>query len=77
MQIRSRAADFNLLITGISTRVELDTKKQLSSRLIFMEEENYVLEEDLLLTKEVQSCKTFNVYLIVSIFVCVLLLNLS
>ena len=33
-----------------------------------MDEENYMLEEDLLLTKEVQSCKTFNVYLIVSIF---------
>ena len=43
--------------------------KQLSSRLKFIDEENFILEEDLLLTKEIQSCKNFDVYLIVSTYI--------
>ena len=30
-----------------------------------MDEDDYVLHEDLLLTKEIQSCKNYNVFLIV------------
>ena len=41
--------------------------KQMSSRLLFLKEEEASLVQDILLTKELQHCSTFDVYLIVSI----------
>ena len=46
----------------------LDTKKQLSSRLFFLSrEDDYEWSQNFVLTKEVPFCKTYDVYLIVSV----------
>ena len=48
-------------------RLELDTKKQLSSRMYFLKFEDYLINEELLLTKELETCRDYQVYLIVSL----------
>ena len=57
-----------VVCSGMSMKIELDTKKQLSSRMYFLKYEDYLINEDVLLTKEVQTCKNYQVYLIVSKF---------
>ena len=64
-------------------KLVLDTKKQLSSRLFFLSrEDDYEWTQNFVLTKEVPFCKTYDVYLIVSLIVCVtgaeiLIINVS
>merc|ERR1719367_1380311 len=49
----------------ISGKLMLDTKKQLSSRLFFLSrEDDYEWSQNVVLTKEVPFCKTYDVYLI-------------
>ena len=49
-------------------KLVLDTKKQLSSRLFFLDrEDDYEWTQNFVLTKEVPFCKTYDVYLIVSL----------
>lgn len=53
---------------AVSVKLELDTKKQLSSRMFFLSrEEESVWTQDLILTKEVPFCKSYDVYLIPNI----------
>ena len=52
----------------VSVKLVLDTKKQLSSRLFFLDrEDDYEWTQNFVLTKEVPFCKTYDVYLIVSL----------
>jgi len=49
----------------VSVKLVLDTKKQLSSRLFFLDrEDDYEWTQNFVLTKEVPFCKTYDVYLI-------------
>ena len=50
----------------VSVKLLLDTKKQLSSRLFFLDrEDDYEWTQNFVLTKEVPFCKTYDVYLVV------------
>ena len=55
------------IVLGITTRLELDTRKQLSGRMFFLNrEEESNMDLSLTLTREQQHCHTELVYLIVS-----------
>ena len=56
-----------MLFLAVSVKLELDTKKRMTSRMFFLlrEDESEWVQE-FILTKEVAFCKTFDVYLIVS-----------
>ena len=58
-------------------KVELDTQKQLSGRMFFLREEHHIIQADLLLTKEVQKCNNYTVYLIVSSHFLIPILDLT
>ena len=54
-------------LAAVSVKLELDTKKKLSSRMFFLSrEDESEWTQDFILTKEVPFCKSYDVYLIVS-----------
>ena len=57
------------LFADIATRLELDTRKQLSGRMFFLaREEDSTMDLTLTLTRDTHHCHTELLYLIVSIF---------
>ena len=54
-------------VLAVSVKLELDSKKRMSSRMFFLSrEEESEWTQEFILTKEVPFCKTYDVYLIVS-----------
>ncbi len=68
----------NCFVSGIVTRLELDTRKQLSGRMFFLSREDESnLDLALTLTREQQHCITELVYLIVSLLLMCYLRKVS